>query len=135
MENNQETAQMPDELSPEEIQEYSNKAKEILNNWNSLNEAKPYEIYPVVLIEPENNERIVAFIKEPNYLLKLKIMDKSFTQGLYSAADELRELCILKDKSDPRTYSDEPQNDKYKLGVTDFCITLVKRSSNQYKKK
>lgn len=117
------------ELSEEEIAEYEAKAvalakKEIVS-----------KVHPVVQIDPETLGRHVCYLKEPNYSTKIRVMDKATTLGIYTAADELREACIIKEASDPITYGDSPECDRYKMGATDYAITMVTRLQNQFKKK
>jgi hypothetical protein len=132
--NNDQTASMEKiidrkELSEEEVAEYEAKAvalakKEMVS-----------KVHPVVQIDPETLGRHVCYLKEPNYSTKIRVMDKATTLGPYTAADELREACLLKEVSDPITYSDSPESDRYKMGVTDYCIAMVSRLQNQFKKK
>lgn len=115
-------------LSEEEIQNYDQLAHELAEKYNVS------KVHPVVMVDTETNERIVCFLKEPNYLSKLRIMDKASQLGAFSAGDELRELITLKDESDPRTYGSGTECDKYKLGVTNYCIAMIELSMNQFKK-
>lgn len=117
------------ELSESEIKAYSAKAEEL-----AIRE-KVSKVHPVVQIAPETLKRTVCYLREPNYLTKIRVMDKATTAGVYTAADELREACTMKDVSDPVTYGEGPESDSYKLGVTDYCLTLVTRLQNQFKKK
>lgn len=117
------------ELTPEELKMYEEKA-DVLAAKLSVS-----KVYPVVLIEKDTFERVVAFLKEPSYITKIRIMDKATMSGIYTAADELRELSIIKEESNILTYGEGSECDKYKLGVTDFCLTLVQRVQNQFKKK
>lgn len=93
------------------------------------------KVHVVVQVDPETFERSVCYIKEANYITKLAIMDKSVAVGIFMAADELRETCIIKEASDAITYGDSSDCDRYKLGAVDYCMTLVTRLQNQFKKK
>jgi hypothetical protein len=93
------------------------------------------KVHPVVLITPDTLERTVCYIKEPNYPTKIAVMDKAASVGPYRAADELREACLIKEASDAITYSESPESDRYKLGVTEYCLGIVSRLQNQFKKK
>lgn len=116
------------ELTAEEMEVYENAAFELAKQ---LNVSK---VHPVVQINPVTLARTVCFLKEPNYPTKLRVMDKAMT-GMYSAADELRESCLIKEHSDAITFGDGPECDDYKMGVTDYALTMVKRLQNQFKKK
>ena len=93
------------------------------------------KVHPVVQIDPQTLERKACYLKEPNYATKITVMDKAITVGVYKAADELREACLIRDASDAITYSDHPDSDRYKMGVTDYCMGMVTRLQNQFKKK
>ncbi len=119
------------ELTDDELKDYQARANELSKTHN-----EGREVHPVVQIDKDRNfARFVCFLKEPNYTTKLRLMDKAATSGVYSAGDELRELCTIKEASDAITYSDAPESDRFKLGVVDFAIGMVNRLTNQFKKK
>ncbi len=93
------------------------------------------KVHVVVQIDPETFERRVCYLTEPNYPTKIRVMDKAVTLGAYTAADEMREACVIKEASDAITYGESPECDRYKMGVTDYCLTMVTRLQNQFKKK
>ncbi len=116
-------------LSEEEIAEYAATA-------DALAKKKAVsKVHPVVQIDPENLSRHVCYLTEPNYTTKIRVMDKVVTAGVYTAADELREACVIRDASDTITYGDSPECDRYKMGVVDYCLTMITRLQNQFKKK
>ena len=117
------------ELTEDEVKFYSD---------NALAIAKKYgftDVHPVVQINPDTLERNVCYLQEPNYLTKLALMDKAVQLGPYMAGEELRQICTIKEESDSITYGEGPQCDRYKMGVIDYCLTMVKRLQNQFKKK
>lgn len=116
-------------LSDEETAAYQAKADHLAE------EKKVSKVHVVVQIDPETLDRKVCFLTEPNYPTKIRVMDKAVTLGAYTAADELRESCQIKEASDPITYGESPECDRYKMGVTDYCLTMVNRLQNQFKKK
>lgn len=116
-------------LSDEEIAEYNDKAEALAKGHNVS------KVHPVVQIEPETLDRHVCYLKEPNYLTKIRVMDKATTVGVYTAADELREACLIREASDSITYGEAPECDRFKMGVTDYALTMVTRLQNQFKKK
>lgn len=120
---------LPDELTPEELEHYQTIADQLAKKYNVS------KVHPVVQIDKDTKERTVCYLKEPNYLTKIRVMDKAATIGVYTAADELREACVLKDESDPITYGESSECDRHKLGATDFALTLVARLQQQFKKK
>lgn len=116
-------------LSDVELQAYEQRAVELARSNNVS------KVHPVVQIEPETLKRYVCYLKEPNYSTKIRVMDKAATLGVYTAADELREACLISEASDPITYGDAPECDRFKMGVTDYALTMVTRLQNQFKKK
>lgn len=117
------------ELTDEEIKAYSDKADLLAVGKNVS------KVHTVVQIDPDTLERKVCYLSEPNYVTKLTVMDKALTVGPYIAGEELRQACVIKEESDAITYGDSPECDRYKLGVVDYCILMVKRLQNQFKKK
>lgn len=116
-------------LTEEEIKDYEERAEQIAKTKGLI------KVHPVVLIDPGTFERKVCYLQEPNYITKVDIMDTASRIGPYKAGEELRELCVLKEESDAITYSDSPESDRYKMGVVDYCLTMISRLQNQFKKK
>lgn len=116
-------------LSDEEIADYAAVADSLAKKEGVS------KVHPVVQIDPETLNRHVCYLREPNYSTKIRVMDKATTLGVYTAADELRMGCLIKDASDPITYGESPECDRYKMGVTDYALTMVTRLQNQFKKK
>lgn len=117
------------ELSQEEIDFYSQKAKDISND------LKGVEVHPIVVIHPETFERKVCYVREPSFMQKLDALDKAMELGVYKSAFFLFEQILIKDHSDAVTYSDAPGSDAYKLGAVTEVSALVKMYQNQFKKK
>lgn len=117
------------ELTDIELKEYQDKADSLAR------EKGVSKVHPIVQIDPETLQRHVCYLSEPNYVTKLAVMDKAITVGPYMAGEELREACVIKEASDAITYGDSPECDRYKLGVVDYAILMVKRLQNQFKKK
>ena len=99
--------------------------------------AKKYKVPQVHIFigEDEKGEQIVGYMKEPSYIQKLVALDKMATTGPFMAGDELREAITLREESDPRTFDPNPECDKYRLGMTSACITILEVYQNSYKKK
>ena len=116
-------------ITPEERQEIDDRAKAIAKREGVC------KVHVFIALEPETNERIIAFLKEPSYLQKIMTYDKISTLGAFSAGDELREACTLKQDSDYRTYSENPEFDNYKFGLTTFCISMTEIAKDVFKKK
>lgn len=122
--------QLSPELSEQEILMYEEFAQELAKKH------KVSKVHPVVMIDKDNEfERVVAYLKEPSFAVKLRIMDKATTIGIYSASDELREAITLQEESDSLTYGESFECDKFKMGINDYCLTLINRVQNQFKKK
>jgi hypothetical protein len=116
-------------LTDQETAEYNKKAEELAKQ---LGHSK---VHPVVFIHPETKERSVCYLAEPNFTTKLAIMDKSLMIGVYQAGEELMRLSMIKEASDECMYNEHPMYDDYRMGVVDFCLTMVSRFQNQFKKK
>lgn len=116
-------------LSEEEIEKYGKRADELAK------EHSVSKVHPIVQINPDTLERAVCYLSEPSYATKIRVMDKAATLGMWTAGDELRLACTIKAASDPITYGESPECDRYKMGITDYAIMMVKRLDNQFKKK
>lgn len=117
------------ELTAEEIEQYEQTCQELATKYNTP------KVHVCVQFKPETNERIVSYVKEPNYETKLYLMDKSGELGMHMAGEELRKICQLRDESNSLTYGDAFECDKYKLGVAQFCLGIITIALNQFKKK
>jgi hypothetical protein len=86
-------------------------------------------------VHPETNERIVAYIKEPNFTEKLFAISKMQTSSPILAGNEMREALLLREESHPLTYGEGYECDAYKLGINDFCTHLGEIIQDSFKKK
>jgi len=120
---------LPAQLTAEEHKQYDETADKLAKE---LNVSK---VHVVVQINPETLERKVCYLKEPNYSTKIRVMDQATQLGVYTAAEQLREASVIKEASDAITYSESPESDDYKLGIVDYCLSMVNRLQNQFKKK
>lgn len=117
------------EISQEEMNGYEAKAIEIAKKIG----AKKVHVY--IGLDPETNERVIGYLKEPNYLQKLYAMDKISSVGPFTAGDELRQAITLTEESDTRTYGASSDCDEYKLGMTGRCIAMINVANDNFKKK
>jgi len=121
------TANLPPTLSPEEVSEIEAKVKDL--------EAKhKTKVFSCVMLRPVTNERVIAYIKEPDFRNKLILMDKASTLGAFQASDELRMLYLIREESHPLTYADSSEADTFKLGVVNFCTEMITMATDQLKK-
>ena len=95
---------------------------------------KLYKVHPLVFKDEKTGEFIVGFIKEPERIVKHRILDKTVT-GSVSAAAECLEIILIKEYSDARIYSEDPENDDINLGAVMACLELIKYKVNTFKKK
>lgn len=91
------------------------------------------KVHPLVF-KDDNGGDVIGFIKEPNRAVKIAMLDKSIMGG-FSAASEVLEGHLLREHSDPRIYSENPEHDKINIGAVMAAYDLVKFSVNQAKKK
>jgi hypothetical protein len=93
------------------------------------------KVHVVIQMVPGTWERKVCYLTEPNYHTKVSVLNKANQLGPWPAASELRESITIREASDAITYSESPESDAYKLGIDEYCMGMVSRLQNQYKKK
>ena len=120
---------LPEALTPAEEKEIELKCEELAKKYNCS------KVHVVVFIDKDTRVRTYCFLKEPNFPTKISVMDKMAAIGIYNAAEELREATVLKTESDAITYGDNPECDDFKMGVVQFCVTMIRMKENAYKKK
>lgn len=93
-----------------------------------------YKVHPLIFKDEETGEDIIGYLKEPDRIVKLRVLDKSMMSPVTAAA-ELMEIILIKEYSDPRFSSERPQDDRIYLGATMAAFDLIKYSVNTFKKK
>lgn len=123
------TTQLPPQLTEEETKYYEDKCLELAEKY------KVSKVYCCVMIKAdETRERIYAYFHEPNFLTKLSLIDVANRDGTRIAANQLRELTLLRDESHPIMVIENSANDRYQLGAAEFCIGIIDISRNELKK-
>lgn len=113
-----------------------------VQNINEIVEAKIAElkakyscnIIPLVFRDKDGGY-VVGYLKEPTRTLKLSLMDKYAQQEAYSGAAPIFDLCILREESDARIYSEAPENDVYYIAALSQINSLVMVAQPVFKKK
>lgn len=90
-----------------------------------------HKVIPLVFIE--NGEQIIGYMKEPSRQAKIAVMDKA-VMGAYSATEEILPQVIIKEHSDPRILSENPEHDKIYMGALMAVYDRIKFSTNTLKK-
>ncbi len=121
---------LPEYITEEERKHYEEKCLELAEKYKVV---KVHAFVTLRANDPDNT-RIVGYFHEPNYITKLTAMDKAMQQSPRIAANEISELCILREESSPEVYSDNPVNDRYRLGAAEFCMSIIKISTDLLKK-
>jgi hypothetical protein len=93
------------------------------------------KVHPLIFRDEETSTDVIGFMREPNRVTKLRVLDKSITVGVFSASAELYDAVIIKEESDSRLFSELSSDDKLVLGATMAAYDLIKTSVNQFKKK
>jgi hypothetical protein len=107
--------------------------EEIEAKASELKEQLKVDVHPLVFQTGEGDQ-VVGYIKEPDRMVKLRVLDKGMISPV-SAAAELFEVIMIKDASDPRIWGEKPEFDKFYLGAVIACYDLIKLSVNTFKKK
>ena len=118
------------ELNAERMREIEKKAEELKVKHNA------FKVYPIVFNDPSTHLiEAVGYLKEPSLQAKLAVMDIAGQGQTFSSAAQILEVCLIREESDPRLISIEPQNHMYYLGAVNEASKLVKMFTNQFKKK
>ena len=108
--------------------------EEIQLKADELSQKHGSKVYPLVFMVEGSDDQVIGYIKEPPRFVKLRVMDKGFTNPI-SAASEVVDAYLIKEESDPRIWSEDQTNDKYYIGATLEAYNMVKLAINQFKKK
>lgn len=114
----------PTELTPAQVA--GAKATELTIKMNCL-------VKPILFFDEKTNTTLVGYIKEPNRMTKLRMLDKAVL-GSYTASAEVYDAILIKEESDPRLYSESPEDDKCYFGGVQATFALVEILQNQLKK-
>ena len=95
-----------------------------------------YKVTPVVFNNPKTHLiEAVGYLREPTRDQKLAVMDLAGQGQAFSSATQIFDICIIKEESDPRIYSDLPENDMFYLGAVKAANEMIQMYINQFKKK
>lgn len=118
----------PPEQKPDIQQIIADKAAE-------LSKREGVKVTPLLFYFRGNeSDPVIGYLKAPNRLAKIRIMDKTEQTGNYSAAAEMIDFCLLKAESDPRITNESPEYDDLYMGCVVACQSLISASINQIKK-
>lgn len=87
----------------------------------------------IVNVDDANDDEqyAVIYVKEPERMVKLRVLDLATTQGITTAGDTLLSSCILTEESDKRIQS----NDALYITMIMNVMDLVQLYSDVIKKK
>lgn len=108
-------------------QEINEKAKAL-----SESRGKPVEAF--TFYGEDETDLVVGFIETPSRRIKLLVADKMMSSPMTAGA-ELLDMCLIKEESDARIYTEKPENDQFYLGAIQEVLNTVRVSQNQLKKK
>lgn len=108
--------------------------EEIEAKAQKLSEAMKVKVTPVIFSPDDGVTQVVAYLKEPTRIVKMRALDK-MTSMPVMAGEELLLTCLVKEESDPRILSESSGDDKIYFGACYAALRLVEVSLDQYKKK
>jgi len=106
--------------------------EEIEAKAQELSQLHKRPVHPIVF-ETEEQEQIVGWVKEPERLVKFRVLDMTAI-SMTQAGLTLLECSLLKEESDPRFLSEAPEHDKIVIGAVMECTRIIKMYVNQVKK-
>ena len=92
------------------------------------------KVHPLVFMVEGNEDPVIGYVKEPSRSVKMAVMDK-FNLGYYSACGQALDVCILKENSDPRIYSEKQEDDIFYFGALNVMAEMIQFAANQVEKK
>lgn len=110
--------------------------EEIQLKADELSQKHNCKVHPLVFVvdpsNPDNQERVIGFIKEPPRHVKLRVMDKGLSAPMTAAA-EVVDAYLIREESDKRIMDEG--DDLWYLGAAYEAYNLIKMGINQFKKK
>lgn len=91
------------------------------------------KVHPLVFQVDEDGEYIVGFLRHPKRVVQMRVLDKSLLSPM-TAAEEMLEVCLIKEESDKRIYSEESQYDSIYIGACMAASKIIKFAQQQFKK-
>lgn len=119
--------------TPEEREQV---VKEMALHAEELSKEHNTKVHPLLFVDIEKGEFVKGYLKEPNLMTKLMILDKGVMSALSSCAGVLP-LYVIESESDSRLYreSSNPADHPHYLGAANYLMNLVQTSQDQMKKK
>lgn len=93
-----------------------------------------YKVHPIVFHDEKTGEDIVGYVKEPSRSAKMAVMDRA-ALGAYSVVEEILDSILIKEKSDPRMFSEDQANDSIHMGLVMAVYKLIEFKTNTASKK
>lgn len=84
---------------------------------------------------PKEGDYIVGYIKEPERITKLRVIDMYHEGQTTGAGEAVLKTCLLTEESDKRILSEAIENDSAYIGAVMKCNEIVKFYVDQIKKK
>lgn len=123
--------QSPEEFNAAKMQEVEAKKEELEKKHNC-------KITPIVFRNPETKKiDAVGYLKEPSLQAEMAYMDK-VTRFPFSAGEDILDLCIIKEESDPRLYTATNENKEFYKGAiyeVNKSVTFFANGYDTFKKK
>lgn len=108
--------------------------EEIKQKAEQLSAQHNCKVHPLVFQNPDTQEQVIGFLKEPPRIVKLRYMDKAM-MGSATAGAEVIDAYLIKEESDSRIYVENSDFDSYYLGAIQELNSIITLSINQFKKK
>lgn len=95
-------------------------------------------VTPFVFYDPADKEKtdpVIGYLKDPDLLVKIRVLDKSSALGDFAGSYEMLQLCLVTEDSDPRISSTKHSDHKYVLGACFEAQQMIQIALSQFKKK
>ena len=129
----EETTETPIELTNAQYNEA--KVLEIEAKQKELEEKFKCQIFPIELLKETGGKiTYVGYMKKPSLRFQMSYTDM-LLQSQSMAGEMILENCIIKEESDPETYTATDENSENYLGAIKVAQSMVTYAYNKFKKK
>lgn len=121
-------------FTPQNFQSMEEANKFVDEKSAELSSKMSTKVTPFFFVECEEPLDIAyGFFRNPSRTLKIQALDMASQQGPLTAGELLLKGCLIKEESDPRIGSDDPNYDAINIGAIGASYKVISVHSDQKK--